>query len=66
MVLRTVTEMLNDVGMTSQVSYFWFISLFGNHFTKIHNLMRTLLFQEKWSLSAPVTMATVYKFEICY
>ena len=35
--MRTVTEMQNDVGMTSQIVYFRFISLFGNNFTKIHN-----------------------------
>ena len=36
LMLRTVTEMQNDVGMTSQTVYFRFISLqFGNNFTKI-------------------------------
>ena len=34
--LQTVAEMQNDVAMTSQIDYFRFISLFGNHFTKIH------------------------------
>ena len=37
MVLRTVAEMQNNVGMTSQIGYFLFISLFGNHFSKIHH-----------------------------
>ena len=32
--LRTVAKMQNDVGMTSQIVYFRFISLFGNNFTK--------------------------------
>ena len=36
MVLQTVTKMQNDVVMTSQIVYFRFISLFDNHFTKIH------------------------------
>ena len=36
MVLQTATEMQNHVVMTSQIVYFRFISLFGNHFTKIH------------------------------
>ena len=36
MLLQTVTEMQNDVVMTSQSVYFRFISLFGNYFTKIH------------------------------
>ena len=40
------TEMQNDVGMTSQIGYFWFISLFSNHFTKIH-----YKFDENTSLS---------------
>ena len=48
MVLQTVTEMQNDVVMTSQIVYFRFISLFGlQKYT--NNLMRTLLFQEKCS-----------------
>ena len=75
---RTVAKMQNDVGMTSQIVYFWFTSLFGNNFTKIR-----YKFDEKTSfssnrerykknhfsclvLSAPVAVATVYKFEICY
>ena len=32
--LRTVTEMQNDVGMTLVIVYFRIISLFGNNFTK--------------------------------
>ena len=44
MVLRTVTEMQNDVGMRSRIGYFRFISLFGYRFTKIH-----YKFQEKSS-----------------
>ena len=36
MVVQTVTEMQNNVVITSQIVYFRFISLFGNHFTKIH------------------------------
>ena len=35
MILRTVAKMQNDVGMTSQVVYCRYISLFGNYFTKI-------------------------------
>ena len=71
--LRTVTEMQNDVAMTSQIVYFRFIYLFGNNFTKIR-----INFDEKSDLkryknnhficlvpSTLVTMATVYKFEIC-
>ena len=46
MVLRTVTEMQNDVGTTSQIVYFRFISLFGNNFTKIY-----YKFDENTSLS---------------
>ena len=34
MVLQIVAEMHNDVGMTSQIVHFRFISLFGNHFIK--------------------------------
>ena len=34
MVSRTVAEMQNDIGMTSQIGYFIF--LFGHHFNKIH------------------------------
>ena len=46
-VLRTVTEMQNDVGMTSQNDYFRvFFPLFGHHFTKIH-----YKFDENTSLS---------------
>ena len=49
-VLGTVTEMWNDVGMTSQIVYFRLISLFGIISPKYTiNLMRTFLFQEKWS-----------------
>ena len=81
MVLRTVTEMQKDVGMTSQTGYFRFISLFGNHLTKIHNKVddNTSLQKKKkipkhhknncfscLVLSVPITMATVYKFHICY
>ena len=49
MVLRTVTEMQNDVGMRSQIGYFRFISLFGNRFTKIH-----YKFDENTSLSRKI------------
>ena len=44
--LRTVAKMQNDVGMTSQIVYFRFISLFGNNFTKIR-----YKFDEKISIS---------------
>ena len=44
--LRTVAKMQNDVGMTSQIVYFRFISLFGNNFTKIR-----YKFDEKISFS---------------
>ena len=46
LLLQTVTEMQNDVVMTSQIVYFRFISLFGNYFTKIHQQ-----FDENTSLS---------------
>ena len=50
-VLRTVTEMQNDVGMTSQNDYFRVFSpclvIILPKYTI--NLTRTLLFQEKWS-----------------
>ena len=74
--LRTATEMQNDVEMTSRIAYFRFISLFGNNFTKIsYKLDENTSLSRNWSkttilavlvLSAPVTMATAYKFEICY
>ena len=35
--LRNVSEIQNDVGMTSQIVYFLFIFLFVDHFTKIHH-----------------------------
>ena len=44
--LRTVAKMQNDVGMTSQIVYFQFISLFGNNFAKIR-----YKFDEKTSFS---------------
>ena len=44
--LPTDTEVQNDIGMESQIVYFRFISLFGNHFTKIH-----YTFDENISLS---------------
>ena len=46
MMLRTVAKMHNDVGMTSQIVYFRFISLFDNNFTKIR-----YKFDEKTSFS---------------
>ena len=71
--LQTVTEMENDVEMTSQIVYFHFISLFGNNFTKIrYKFEENALKRCKNNhfsflvLSAPVAMATIYKFEICY
>ena len=45
-VLRTVIEMQNDVEMTSPIVFFRFISLFGNHFTKMY-----YKFDEKTSIS---------------
>ena len=71
--------MQNDVGMTSQIAYFRFICLLGNNFTKIRYKFheKTSFFKEnglkhykknRFSclvLSAPVAMATVYKFKIC-
>ena len=44
--LRAVAKMQNDVGMTSEIVYFWFISMFGNNFTKIR-----YRFDEKTSFS---------------
>ena len=78
--LRTVTEMQNDVGMMSQIVYFRIISLFGNNFTKIcYKFDENTFFSKKIGLkhyknnhfsclvfSAAVAMATVYKFEIWY
>ena len=78
--LRTVAKMQNDVGIASQIDYFRFISLFGNNFTKIRYKFdaKTFSFKENGIkrykknhfnclvLSAPVAMATIYKFEICY
>ena len=72
--------MQNDVGMTSQIVYFRFISLFCNNFTKIRYKFdeNTSFFKinglKRYKnnhlsclvLSAPVAIATVYKFEICY
>ena len=50
MVLRTVTEMQNDVGMTSQIGYFRFISLFGNYSTKIYyKFDENTSVSKKWS-----------------
>ena len=49
MVWRTVTEMQNDVGMTSQIVYLRFFILFGHHFTKIH-----YKFDENTSLSRKI------------
>ena len=46
LMLRTVAKMQNDVGMTSQIVYFRFISLFSNNFTKIR-----YKFDEKISFS---------------
>ena len=46
LMLRTVAKMQNDVGMTSQIVYFQFVSLFGNNFTKIR-----YKFDEKTSFS---------------
>ena len=46
LMFRTVDKMQNDVGMTSQIVYFRFISLFGNNFTKMH-----YKFDEKTSFS---------------
>ena len=65
--------MQNDVGMTSQIVYFRFISLFGNNFTKIRYKFdeKTSFFKENGLkrykknhfsclvLYAPVAMATV-------
>ena len=45
-VLRTVTEMQNDVLITSEAVYYLFISLFGNNFTMIR-----YKFDENTSLS---------------
>ena len=78
--LRTTAKMQNDVEMTSQIDCFRFISLFGNNFTKIRYKFdeKTSFLKEngikrykmnhfsRLVLSAPVAMATVYKFEICY
>ena len=44
--LQAVAKMQNDVGMTSEIVYFRFISLFGNNFTKIR-----YKFDEKTSFS---------------
>ena len=71
MVSRTVTEVQNDVGMTSQIGYSRFISQFGNHFTKIRYKFDGLKHYKinQFSclvLSTPVTMAIMYKFEMCY
>ena len=50
LILRTATEMQNDLGMTSQIVYFRFISLFGNNFTKIcYKFDENTSFQEKRS-----------------
>ena len=57
MVLRTVTEMQNDVGMTSQIVYLRFFILFGHHFTKIHYKFdenTSLSFDENTSLSRKI------------
>ena len=73
LMLRTVAKMQNDVEMTSQIFSFWFISLFGNNFTKIRYKfdVKTSFFKENGLkrykknyfsclvLSAPVAMATV-------
>ena len=78
--LQTATETQNNLGMTSRILYFRYISLFGNNFTKLR-----YEFDENTSLSrknglkryknnhfsclvlsAPITMATEYKFEIFY
>ena len=77
LMLQTVAKMQNDVGMTSQIDCFRFISVFGNNFTKIRckfdektSLSGKLVYKKnhfsRLVLSAPVAMATVYKFEICY
>ena len=82
LMLRTVTEMQNDVGMTSQIVYFRFISLFGNNFTKIRykfdentslskqmvqNIMKTTL-SAVWSflLLLPWQQCTNLKFAISF
>ena len=44
--LRTATETQNNVGRTSRIVYFRYISLFGNNFTKIR-----YKFDENTSLS---------------
>ena len=49
LMFRTVDKMQNDVGMTSQIVYFRFISLFGNNFTKMH-----YKFDEKTSFSRKI------------
>ena len=83
LVLQTVTEMQNDIGMTSEINivYFWFISLFGNHFTKIQykfdenasvsrkmspNILKTIILTVWPFLLLLPYRATVYKFEFCY
>ena len=70
MVLRTVTEMQNDVGLMSQIVIFQFIFMFPNHFTKMHyNFYENTSISKKYpssfsclALSAPVAMAAVYKY----
>ena len=79
MILQTFAQMQNDVGMTSQIDNYRFISLFGNNFTKIpYKFDENTFFKENGIkrykmnhfsglvLSAPVAMATVYKFKIYY
>ena len=50
LLLQTVIEMQNEVVVTSKMVYFRFISCLVIILPKYtNNLMRTLLFQEKWS-----------------
>ena len=66
LVLQTVTEMQNDIGMTSEINivYFWFISLFGNHFTKIQYKFE-ISFISFEKIFAPQTQSLVSDVNTC-